>query len=77
MIDVSRIAFYAIFLAGALMACAEKPKPAPAPTVVVTGCSALPRLQASRADTLATKQAISAYIDKWDALCAPATGTKP
>lgn len=77
MIDASRTTFYALFLAGLLMACAEKPKPTPSVTVVVTGCSSLPRLQASRQDTLATKEAISAYIDKWDALCGPATGAKP
>lgn len=61
----------------ALVACTSPPKPSRVPQVIVTGCTALPRLQASRQDTLATREAISAYIDKWDALCGPPTEKKP
>lgn len=61
----------------AIHACVPASKPAPAPQVIVTGCTALPRLQASRQDILQTRQAISAYIDKWDALCGPPTEKKP
>lgn len=61
----------------ALAACAEKPVKPPAPQVVVTGCTAFPRLTASRQDTAQTREAILAYVTTWDALCAPATGAKP
>jgi hypothetical protein len=66
----------AIGLAVAITACAPTVKPA-APQVVVTGCTAFPRLTASRQDTAETRQAILAYVTTWDALCAPATGAKP
>lgn len=74
----SRVAFYALFLAGLLIACKPAVKP-PAPQVVVTGCTAFPRLTASREDTAQTREAILAYVNTWDALCAPpaTTGAKP
>lgn len=77
MIDFSRITFYTLFLSGLLMACVEKPVKPPVPQVVVTGCTAFPRLTASRQDTAQTREAILAYVTTWDALCAPATGAKP
>lgn len=79
-IDVSRVAFYLTFAAGMLLAlagCVRADKAIPQPSVTVVGCEALPRLQASRQDTKGTREAISAYIDKWDALCAPTNGAKP
>lgn len=65
------------FAMGAFSGCTANSRSADKVQVIVTGCTALPRLQASRQDTLATREAISAYIDKWDALCGPPTEKKP